>query len=204
MTAYIHPVRTPLVLPVAGAITVGLFFLMRGLIDIGDVRPEPAVERPPVVIHYEPEPVDPHIPVDMDVIPLDPPPPTERLPIDRVRPTSDAPMENYTVPAVDVGGLELASNVVPVRRDPLPVVRIPPVYPDTAARRGLEGQCTMIFDITPQGTTANVRPLDCTSSLFERASVNAVSRWRYDPQVRDGEPTLYRGATTQLRFSLDG
>ena len=45
---------------------------------------------------------------------------------------------------------------------------------------------------------------DLASQAFERATINAVSRWRYDPQVRNGEPVMFRGATTQLVYSLDG
>ena len=75
MTATFHSVRTPLVLPVAGAVTVGLFLLMRQLIDIGPYVPEPVEEMPPLQIRFEVDPVEIEDRVEMtEFTELDPPP----------------------------------------------------------------------------------------------------------------------------------
>jgi outer membrane biosynthesis protein TonB len=58
--------------------------------------------------------------------------------------------------------------------------------------------------ITPAGCPANIRARPCTSQAFAQATIVAVRRWRFDPQVRDGEPTMYRNATARLLFSRDG
>ena len=205
MTATLQSLRTPLVLPVAAVITVGLFLMMRQLIDIGPMRPVVAEDAPPIHINVvvEDTPVNHTREIEFVDVVAPPPPPTittDASPIDA------APsVVSYNMPAIGPAVIETSrSGIINTNRPMSPTVRIEPVYPARALERGLEGQCTVVFDITPQGTTANVRPLDCSSSLFESATVTAVSRWRYNPQVTDGQPTMVRGATTQLVYRMDG
>ncbi|WP_417468850.1 energy transducer TonB [Maricaulis sp.] len=204
MTASFQSLRMPLILPLAAIVTVGLFLMMRQLIDTGPARPVAEVEPPAVVIRFEP--IDAEIDRSPDIIHVEPvaPPPA--------RPATDAPTSpvdalpgsgGHVVAPVGRSEISGPGSIVITQREPVPVVRVQPMYPPRAAERRLEGQCSVLFDITPQGTTTNVRALDCTSSLFERASVNAVANWRYSPQIEAGQPTMYRGATTQLVFRLD-
>jgi protein TonB len=195
--------RIPLVLPVAGAITVGLFVMMNGLIDVGEVRLEeaadvPAFELAPVPADTETEPR-----IEMEApAPIDPPPPpptfeTDPSPVDPVGQTI-----SYRPPAIGPADIETDGMLIRTETNPRPVVRIEPVYPARAITRGTEGQCTLVFDITTLGRTANIRASDCTSSVFEQASIRAIANWRYNPQIRDGQPTLYQGATTVLVFRM--
>ena len=71
-----------------------------------------------------------------------------------------------------------------------------------AAERGVEGSCWVRFDVTPDGTPTNIDIFRCDSSLFERASVRAVERWRYNPKVEDGVPVARRGVETRFDFRL--
>ena len=89
-------------------------------------------------------------------------------------------------------------------RDAQPLVRIPPQYPPRAAERGLEGHCTMSFDVTPDGTPTNIVATECTSSLFERTSVRAVERWRYEPKIQEGTAVWRRGVVTRIDYQLEG
>lgn len=204
MTAAFQALRVPLILPVAAIITVVLFLMMRQLIDIGPVNPVAETDPPDVVIKFEPIDTLPDRTPDMILVDPVAPPPT-RPAIE----TSTGPIDSLTsistqvLPPVHRAEIIGSDGIVIAQRDPAPVVRVQPVYPIRAAERLLEGQCTLLFDITPQGTTANVRTLNCSSSLFESASVNAVARWRYSPQIEEGEPVMYRGVTTQLVFRLD-
>jgi periplasmic protein TonB len=205
MTATLQSLRIPLVLPVAAVITVGLFLMMRQLIDIGPVRPVLVEDAPPVEIRFDVEEIEPnHVrePILVEVI-APPQMPVMRTEASRVNAvTSDV---GYRLPDISPAVIDMSGNgMINANRPLSPTVRIEPVYPARALERGLEGQCTVVFDITPQGTTANVRPLNCSSSLFESATVNAVSRWRYSPQVTDGQPAMYRGATTQLVYRMEG
>ncbi|MGK0266688.1 MAG: protein TonB [Maricaulis sp.] len=204
MTATFQSLRMPLILPLAAVITVGLFLMMRQLIDIGPVHPVQEVDAPDIVIKFAP--IDTPPDRDFEIIHVDPvAPPPPPPPLDRQAGPVDPATStvNYVLPEIGRTEISGPGSIVVADREPVPVVRVQPVYPMRAAERRLEGQCTLLFDITPQGTTANIRTLDCSSSLFESASLNAVARWRYNPQVEAGEPVMYRGATTQLVFRLD-
>ena len=195
--------RLPLVLPVAGAITIGLFVMMNGLIYVEEVRLEQPVNVPD--FHMADIPIEP----DPDIRlapeppePIDPPPPppdfsTDSMPVDPVGDTI-----RYQAPPI--GGPDIVTNdgLLRTTSNPQPVVRIEPTYPSRAQMRGTEGQCTLVFDITTGGRTANIRASACTSSVFEQSSIRAVANWRYNPQIRDGQPTLYQGATTVLVFRM--
>lgn len=206
MTASLaNHVRMPVVLPAAGAVTVGLFILMNHLIDIGDVRPEPERDLPQVQMRFDVDPVDVEPRLRMEAIPdVQAPPPPVRLDIPRGAVDTVPAVESWSLPEVGPIDINAGAGLANIDRTPMPRVRIEPTYPPGPLTRGQEGACTMVFDITPQGTTANVRVLSCTSGGFERASINAISRWRYDPQIRDGQPVMFRGATTQLVYSLGG
>ena len=196
--------RTPLVLPLAAGVTVGLFLMMRALIDIGPVVFEEAPPPLQVEMNFEVPDEEPRGGRTMpDLGDIDPPPPVRPSEVERAVPEAGDEMARYDVPVLDTP--DLRSNDVNFNRDgdPTPVVRINPSYPGRLADRGIEGQCDMMFDILPDGTTANVRALNCTNSGFERTSIRAIQRWRYNPQVRNGEPSTYRGARTQLIYALD-
>lgn len=205
MTAIIQNLRTPIVLPVAATITVGLFLMMRQMIDVPFVAPDEVVEVPPIEIRFDVVETDPDRTPEPEFVPVDIPPP---MPVPNT-PRSAAPDMsgmgvNYALPPVEATVISATGGLVSPDRSPIPIVRIEPVYPAREASRGNSGSCTVIFDITPQGTTTNIRSLACDSRAFEQATMNAVSRWRYNPQVQDGEPILFRGATTRLDYRLDG
>lgn len=197
--------RTPLVLPLAAGVTVGLFLMMRALIDIGPVVFEEAPPDLEVVMNFEVDPATPERGRDfIEPEPIDPPPAVRPSEVEPAVIEHTSTMGQYNVPAIDPPEVRNTAGPIRVDGDPSPVLRISPVYPGTLADRGIEGQCDLIFDILPNGTTANVRVLSCSNRGFERASVSAIQRWRYNPQVRDGAPITYRGARTQLLYSLDG
>ena len=205
MTAIVQNLRTPMVLPIAGAITVGLFLLMRDLIAVPMVERVQEADTPRFVINDVPEEIVPDVRVTLVDIPaVEPPPPVARLAIETSLPTDMSGGITYVLPPVDPVEVTTTEGLVPIDRSPVPIVRIEPVYPASEASRGNAGSCTVMFDITPQGTTTNIRPMACDSRGFEQATLNAVSRWRYNPQVENGEPILFRGATTRLDYRLDG
>ena len=195
--------RIPLVLPVAGAITVGLFLMMNGLIDVGEVNVPEVAPAPVIVLADVPLDTIPDgrlVLVELD--PLDPPPPLPVLPNDPapVDPTGET--ISYQPPPIGPVDIGPAGGLMRVETNPQPVVRIEPTYPAREQMRGGEGQCTLVFDITIGGRTDNIQAANCTNSQFERASINAVRNWRYNPQILNGEPTLYRGATTVLVYRM--
>lgn len=79
-----------------------------------------------------------------------------------------------------------------------PIYRAGPRYPLCAQSYDLEGHCVMVFDVLPDGTTANILPV-CTNRIFERDSEAAVRRWTFEPPGDGPMPPVMN----QLTFRLD-
>ena len=143
-----------------------------------------------------------------DIIPDKPPKPPETPPetppqdMDNINP--DAPTINVAPPQVtggtDIGGpggMNIAEG------DYLPIVRVAPVYPARALSRGLEGFVDLQFTVTTAGTVRDPLVLQSTSSLFERAAIRAVLKFKYKPRVVDGVPVDVPGVKTRISFMLE-
>src|SRR5262249_33585593 len=79
---------------------------------------------------------------------------------------------------------------------------VAPVYPREAQRNGTEGWVDVEFTIASDGTTQdlvarNSEPQD----VFEKSALDSVSRWRFNPIVRDGVPVAQR-ASLRVKFVL--
>ena len=85
-----------------------------------------------------------------------------------------------------------------------PLVRIEPVYPVQALLQRIEGYVRLSFDISPNGSTMNVRVVDSQPPrIFDQNSVRAVRKWKYNPQTENGKPVTKRGEEIELEFKLD-
>ena len=63
-----------------------------------------------------------------------------------------------------------------------------PDYPGAAARKGIEGSVDVRFTITAQGAVTDVSVMSSDpAEIFDKAAVEAVRRWRYDPRFVDGQ-----------------
>ena len=143
-----------------------------------------------------------------DIVPEKPPKPPETPPetppqdMDNINP--DAPTINVAPPTVsdntDIGG---PGGVNIAEGDYLPIVRVAPVYPARALSRGLEGFVDLSFTVTTAGTVKDPIVLQSTSSLFERAAVRAVLKFKYKPRVVDGVPVEVPGVKTRISFMLE-
>lgn len=143
-----------------------------------------------------------------DFTPEKPPKPPETPPetppqdMDNIDP--DAPTVNVAPPDVsgntDIGG---PSGMNIAEGDYLPIVRVAPVYPARALSRGLEGYVDMEFTVTPAGTVEDPVVTYSTSSLFERAAIRAVLKFKYKPRVVDGVPVSVPGVKTRITFQIE-
>ncbi len=84
----------------------------------------------------------------------------------------------------------------------LPIVRVAPVYPARPAARGLEGHVIVRYAVTATGETRDVEVIESTSTLFERAAVEAARKFRYRPRIIDGQPVEVPGVTSRIAFEL--
>jgi protein TonB len=77
-----------------------------------------------------------------------------------------------------------------------------PAYPARARERGTEGWVDLEFTVATDGTTqdAVVRAAE-PAGTFDRAALDAVKRWRYEPRVVGGNVVEQR-VEARLRFRL--
>jgi len=101
---------------------------------------------------------------------------------------------------IDVAG---PGQMAIVDGDYLPIVKVAPMYPRRAMTRGIEGYCLIQFTVTTAGTVRDPSVVECSSSLFERASVNAALKFKYKPRVVDGQPIEVPGVKHKITFELE-
>ena len=143
-----------------------------------------------------------------DLTPEKPPKPPETPP---ETPPQDMDNIDPDAPSIDVGRPEVSANtdiggpggMNIAEGDYLPIVRVAPVYPARALSRGLEGFVDLQFTVTTAGTVKDPIVLQSTSSLFERAAIRAVLKFKYKPRVVDGVPVDVPGVKTRITFMLE-
>jgi protein TonB len=145
--------------------------------------------------------------VNLDEDKPEKPPEPEQPPPEMPQPQVDSLDTSNTVD-ISIGrmGINLdptRGNFAVVDGDYLPIVKVAPIYPRRAQTRGLEGWCLLEFTETKTGTVRDARAIECTSSLFERASVNAAGKFKYKPRVVDGQEIEVPGVQHIIRFEME-
>ncbi len=187
----------------AAAVTFGLLFLMQLLIATGrGALTEAAsfrmndfvrVERNEVIETRKNKPEKPPEPE----VPPELPSPSNTDSLDNAMVVSiSAPSLNTGI-NIGFGGFGVSDG------EYLPIVKVAPVYPSRAASRGLEGNCIVEFTVTRTGAVEDVVVVECTSTLFERASTQAASKFKYKPRVIDGEPVDVSGVQHLITFLME-
>ena len=190
---------------VGAVVTVSLLFVMQLLIASGNKALTEATDTHKLEFVRVKRNEDLNV---EDVIPEKPPKPPETPPetppqeMDNINP--DSPTISVAPPMVTAntdiggpGGMNIAEG------DYLPIVRVAPVYPARALSRGLEGFVDLSFTVTMTGSVENPIVLQSTSSLFERAAIRAVLKFKYKPRVVDGVPVNVPGVKTRISFQLE-
>ncbi|MGV6802501.1 MAG: TonB family protein [bacterium] len=93
----------------------------------------------------------------------------------------------------------ITPNVTPVTI----LSSVPPAYPYRCEKRAADIEKVVVgYDVNRAGRVINPRIISSSNNCFDKASLNAVGRWRFTPAMRDGiaEPTY--GRTTSFRFDL--
>jgi len=103
---------------------------------------------------------------------------------------------------LDLSGPNLGSALIDT--DIIPLVRVNPQYPIRASERGIEGWVEVEFTITAAGTVRD--PLVIAShpsSVFNRAALRAIRKWKYNPKIDDGVAVERPGVRVRLTFELE-
>lgn len=209
-----------LIWPLAGggglAVAFGLFVVMQALIsNERQDPPEPApelqrlaiMEDPPEPESQEqereeppPEPDPPEQPETPSPSPEQPSPSaTPQAAMENSMPQAslDSEMQFPGAPGRAGAGEPVAASSLNATR------RLPPRYPSDARMRRQEGFVKLAFTVTKNGGVTDVEVVEAQpEGVFERAAVQALKGWRFEPVKRDGEATTVRAVQT-LNFSLD-
>ncbi|TNE41187.1 MAG: energy transducer TonB [Alphaproteobacteria bacterium] len=191
--------RLVLGVPLAAAITFGLFFFMRGLITSDEEIEIEYVQIDPIEIFKPREDTDPNKNTNDQNKEIEQPPEIER------------PQNTYEPRDYEEGE-------VPISLEPgdpgdflegtspgscgIPIVRVPPTYPENAARKGIEGWVSVRFTVNEYGQVSDVHVSESDPpGVFDKAAVNAVKKWKYNPCKGAGATKVYLEVV--LNFELE-
>lgn len=87
----------------------------------------------------------------------------------------------------------------------LPIVKVAPVYPPSAANRGIEGHCMVEYSVTATGATKNIHVVEdqCSYSGFRKPSVAAAARFKYKPRIINGVAVEVERVRNNFVFTLE-
>ncbi|MEL6414323.1 MAG: energy transducer TonB [Pseudomonadota bacterium] len=192
----------------AGGMTLALYALMQSLIQVNYVSaPDQTVyelsayieqaNRDETIVRQK-KPPRPK--------PIDPPPMMDQLVKSVSNP--DLPINGYdgVAPAVydnpDLRILMPTRTTSVIDRRIQPLTPPTPVYPDSAAKRGMTGACDVHFSVSPKGDPFNIAA-KCSDRVFKRAAEKAVSKVKFAPKIHDGLPVTVTGAVYPIVFQMD-
>ena len=200
-------VRWLVSMTMATGITLGLFYFMQALIATGE-RFDQRVNVVKIVDATMPD-------IELEVIEeIDKPELIEEV----VQDTPDTPEKQINLDSGPSLNIERASvdidtnlsldnaSISATDGDYLPLVAIAPQYPTRAAQRGIQGWCLVSFTVDGMGNvvedTINVVDAE-PASIFDRSSIRAAARFKFQPRVVDGQGVEVPGVQYLFRYQLE-
>ena len=83
-----------------------------------------------------------------------------------------------------------------------PLSKQAPDYPQRALDKGLEGDCTVEYSVTPDGRIDNPKVLDGCHPLFIRPSLAAAQTFRYQPRIIDGKAVTVPAVRNTFHYRI--
>ncbi len=87
---------------------------------------------------------------------------------------------------------EAVFSVADLDQMPRPVHQPAPEYPPDLKRKRVEGTVHVVFLVDPAGAVQNPTVVQSVHPALDRAALQAVRRWRFDPGRRGGQPVAFR------------
>lgn len=92
---------------------------------------------------------------------------------------------------------------IDVNRDQIPLYRISPLYPRSAARIRKEGWVTVEFTVDDQGFVKDPKPIEGDNMKnFSKSAITAVKDYRFAPRFADGQPVSTEGLRYRFVFRM--
>ena len=200
-------VRWLVSMAMATGITLGLFYFMQALIATGE-RFDQRVNVVKIVDATMPD-------IELEVIEeIDKPELIEEV----VQDTPDTPEKQINLDSGPSLNIERASvdidtnlsldnaSISATDGDYLPLVAIAPQYPTRAAQRGIQGWCLVSFTVDGMGNVVEdtIAVVDAEpASIFDRSSIRAAARFKFQPRVVDGQGVEVPGVQYLFRYQLE-
>jgi len=194
-------------LVLAGGITFGLFYFMQALIATGDQLEQnlsvvrvvdatmPEIELEVIEEIDKPEPIE-----ELN----EPPPEQDQRQVD----LDSGPSLAITRTEVNIDAdLNLGNASISITDgEMLPLVNVTPQYPTRAASRGIQGWCQVSFTVDGDGNVVEdtIVVVDAEPpNIFDRSSVRAAARFKFQPRVQDGVGVPVPNVQYVFRYVLE-
>ena len=127
-------------------------------------------------------------------------------------PTQKMQVEGPTGDTVNIGPMKVDKDVAKNTGfalsasdgEYLPIVKVAPLYPESAAERGIEGYVLLEFTVTETGATADPVVIESQpSGIFDDAAKKAGLKFKYKPRVENGKPMRVEHVRHVITFKLD-
>jgi protein TonB len=189
-------------IPMGITMTLVLLFTMRALVttEFAGDEVEPSIPIPDVTISIPDviEVREDELPDRPEMIERPPKPEFEEPAIARIDPG-----------AINIQPFDTTITIAPGQDigfsgQPMPIVRINPNYPASAVSRNIEGYVDVVFDITPIGTTTNIRIAGYSpSTVFNSSVIKAVRGWKYKPAADEAGAQTTLDVKERISFVLE-
>jgi periplasmic protein TonB len=114
--------------------------------------------------------------------------------------------------AAGEGGVEIQQDIkidedappadfVPVEKEPVPIKRVEPKYPELAMRAGLEGKVWVKIWVDKEGKPRQVVVLKSDAEIFNEPAVEAAKQWLFTPAYMNNGPVAV-WVSIPFRFKL--
>ena len=181
----------------SASLTLIIFYLMQALIAVGDVElNEKGIRIADVTMPDR----DLELLMDIERPEEEEPPPETMPPEFDMTPPAD--LDNATPrPKFDFKGRK---SGVFADGSYVPIFKVPPIYPRRAQERGIEGCVMLEFAVTKVGAVRDPVVLwSIPSGIFDRAAMRSALKFKYKPQIRDGEAIEVTGVLNQITFIIE-
>lgn len=116
----------------------------------------------------------------------------------------DTAIKGIAINAPAFGNFTYAPGRIGSSKQAMPLYRAEPRYPSIALRQGLEGYVLMKFTIDTLGRPIDIVVVDSKPRrMFDKEALRALRKWKYQPQVLNGEAVAQEGQTARLEFKLN-
>ena len=138
-----------------------------------------------------------------------PPPPPKEPPKPKVEQQKITPSK-ANLDGMNLGGIDIDMNldsglggINTGDGEYLPIIKVAPMYPRSAAQRGIEGFVVLEFTVTELGTVTDPVVINAEPpGIFNRAAMDAALKFKYKPKMVDGKAVAVPGVRNIIRFEL--